>query len=437
MVESETRSRTFLFLQGLSSMFFRQLGKALAARGHTVLRINFNAGDWMFWRQPNAFGYRGRPEDWPKYVTEFMAEHRVTDIILFGDCRPLHRVAIAAAAELQVSVHVVEEGYLRPDWVTIERGGVNGHSSLPRNPDWYLEQARNLPPVENIDSIASSFRRRAREDLIYNISTMALWWMHPHYRTHRPWHPIVEYAGWAWRLLRQFDARRRARQHVAQLVDRSCQFLFPLQLDCDSQIRLHSPFKGMHAAIGTVLESFAAHAPAEAVLVVKEHPLDNGLVNWRRFTLAAADRLRIGERIIYLEDGDIAKLVRGAAGVVTVNSTTGTFALDAGVPVITLGNAIYNLQGLTFQDSLDQFWRNPKPPDAALFDAFRRVLVNRCLVRGGFFSDEGLSLLVEGAVGRLEAVSPSPASRGRDVLGGSQTGHDFGMGSATAAALRQ
>ena len=28
-----------------------------------------------------------------------------------------------------LTVHVVEEGYLRPDWVTIEQGGVNGHSS--------------------------------------------------------------------------------------------------------------------------------------------------------------------------------------------------------------------------------------------------------------------------------------------------------------------
>ena len=41
----------------------------------------------------------------------------------------------------------VEEGYVRPDWVTFEAGGVNGHSTLPRDPQWYLETAASLPPV--------------------------------------------------------------------------------------------------------------------------------------------------------------------------------------------------------------------------------------------------------------------------------------------------
>ncbi len=427
MIETEIHPRVFLFLQGLPSMFFKHLAVSLRSRGHVALRINFNAGDWMFWRNGDAFGYRGRAEDWPGYVADFITEHRVTDIILFGDCRPLHRAAIDVAADLQVSVHVVEEGYLRPDWVTIERGGVNGHSSLPRDPVWYFEQAEGLPDIVEIEGIPSSFRRRAREDLIYNISAMALWWLHPHYRTHRPWHAAVEYAGWSWRLLRHLNARRRARHHVAQLADHPCQFLFPLQLDCDSQIRLHSPFKGMHVAIQAVLVSFSVSAPAEAVLVIKEHPLDNGLVNWRRFTLAQAALLGISDRIVYLEDGDIAKLVRGAAGVVTVNSTTGTFALAAGVPVIALGQAIYNLQGLTYQGSLDQFWSAPTQPDAALFNAFRRVLVNRCLVRGGFFSDEGLALLVQGATRRLEAVLPSPVMKSHPAPGTAKIKPDLAM----------
>lgn len=436
ITEPACPQRRFLFLQGLASMFFQRLGAALDGRGHSVLRLNLNAGDWMFWRRGNAFGYRGTPEDWPAYVADFMTRHEVTDLVLFGDCRPMHRQAIQAAERMRISVHVVEEGYLRPDWVTIERGGVNGHSSLPRDPAWFLEQAAALPPVGDIDPISSSFRRRAREDLIYNITAMALWWMHPHYRTHRPWHPLVEYAGWGWRLWHKASARRRAREHVARLSEQSCRFLFPLQLDCDSQIRLHSPFAGMHAAIETVLQSFATHAPQEAVLVVKEHPLDNGLVNWRRFVSKVAERLGIAARIVYLEDGDIAKLVRLATGVVTVNSTTGTFALTAGVPVITLGDAIYDLQGLTFQGSLDRFWSAPTRPDPALFDAFRRVLVSRCLVRGGFFSDEGIDMLVQGAVVRLEAVAPAPASRRAQAASVHRRRYKMASSQAVAAQLR-
>ncbi|WP_458339329.1 capsular polysaccharide export protein, LipB/KpsS family, partial [Bordetella pertussis] len=36
---------------------------------------------------------------------------------------------VALARASGVRVHVFEEGYFRPHWVTLERGGVNAHSS--------------------------------------------------------------------------------------------------------------------------------------------------------------------------------------------------------------------------------------------------------------------------------------------------------------------
>lgn len=430
----QKRKRTFVFLQGLASQFFDQLGKTLAGRGHDVVRVNFNAGDRAFWRQKGAIDYRGRPEDWPAYFAALVSRLRITDLVLFGDCRPMHRAAIGIAEALCLPVHVVEEGYLRPDWVTIELGGVNGHSNLSRDPAWYREAAVGLPAVETIKAIPSSFARRAREDLLYNFSAMLLWPLFPHYQSHRPWHPIIEYLGWARRLLHGPAARRRSAAMLKRLHDGAPYFLFPLQLDCDSQIRLHSSFTGMSAAIETVLTSFASDAGPEAVLVVKEHPLDNGLTNWRRLTLGIAERLGLLERLVYLEDGDIATLVREAAGVVTVNSTTGTLALASGVPVITLGSAIYDLRGLTFQGELGAFWSDPAAPDAVLFDAFRRVLIQRCLVRGGFFSDAGIDLLVQGAIERLEAAVPAPSLPGRERVLQAATSGPVGYPAAAAVA---
>src|ERR1700753_2157524 len=97
---------------------------------------------------------------------------------------------------------------------------------------------------------------------------------------------------------------------------------------------------------------------------------------------------------------------------VTINSTSGTLALAAGVPVITLGQAVYDMPGLTFQGTLDAFWTEASPPDASLFAAFKRVLAHRCLVRGGFFSTEGVRLLTEGAVARLETLHAAHAVSG-------------------------
>jgi capsular polysaccharide export protein len=397
-----SKQRNFLFLQGLAGPFFNDLGNALADQGHGVHRVNFHFGDRLCWRRPGAVDYRGGLSAWPPFLEALLGERNITDVVLFGDCRPLHRAAIGVARQQQLQVHVFEEGYLRPDWVTLEVGGVNGHSTLPRDPNYYLEAAQKLPPVPPMPPVASSFARRAREDLVYNFGAMLLWPLYPGYRTHRPYHPLLEYAGWAKRLLGKAQARARSDHALQRLrADGRRYFVFPLQLDCDYQIRTHSSFKGMKAAIDHILGSFAHNAPRDTVLVVKAHPLENGLHNWRRVTLDTSETLNLGNRLIFLEEADIGALVRDAAGLVTINSTTGTLALAHGVPVVALGEAVYNIPRVTYQDHLDNFWASPSPPDSEAWEAFRRVLVHRCLVHGGFFSEEGRAMLVAASAARL------------------------------------
>ena len=65
---------------------------------------------------------------------------------------------------------------------------------------------------------------------------------------------------------------------------------------------------------------------------------------------------------------------------------------------------LINKLDLRDQGELDDFWRAPTPPDAALFDAFRRVLAARCLIPGSFFNEAGLRLAVGAAIERLEAT---------------------------------
>jgi capsular polysaccharide export protein len=93
---------------------------------------------------------------------------------------------------------------------------------------------------------------------------------------------------------------------------------------------------------------------------------------------------------------------------VTINSTSGTLALAEGVPVVALGRAIYDVSDITHQSGLDAFWKNPAAPDAATFAAFRRVLVDRCLIPGGFFSEEALNKVVLHAIARFEGKPIAP-----------------------------
>ena len=416
--------RTFLFLQGLASPFFVRLGKALRSRGHGVERVNLNLGDRLFWNLPGAVDYRGRFENWRSFLSRFMDERGVTDLVLFGDGRPYHRIAIATAQLRGVKVHVFEEGYFRPNWITMEDGGVNGFSGLPRDRAVIERQASELPAPVEPRPISGDMRSRTGWDVLYNCSNTFVPYLYPFYRRYRPNHCLVEYAGWVGRMIRGKAEKRRA-SAVERLLRKSKgpYFLLPLQLDSDYQIRLHSPFSAMTEVVDFVARSFAAHAPANAKLVVKLHPLDNGLVNRRRACQVTAHRTGLGDRLIYLDGGDGAELIDGSAGVVVVNSTMGTMAIERGRPTIALGQAIYDVDGLTHQGTLEGFWTKPAAPEAEVVEAFRKVVCARTQLNGGFYSRKAIAIAVEQSVRRL--VNGAHATRKRPAALGWETDHGY------------
>ena len=78
---------------------------------------------------------------------------------------------------------------MRPDWVTFEEGPVDGpFRRIPKN-YWlrYREKGRGLPEPATPPAVPGSFRRRAFEDVLYNLSSMAgVWLSFPHYAAHGP-----------------------------------------------------------------------------------------------------------------------------------------------------------------------------------------------------------------------------------------------------------
>ena len=393
--------RSFLFLQGPPGPFFWLLAQKIKERGSEVHRINLNGGDKYDW-PGEATDYRGRMSRWALYVDQFMRENQVTDLILFGDCRPMHMAAHQMAKLRQINVHVFEEGYIRPNWVTLEPDGVNGHSRLSRDPAWFLEQAKSLPPVPKLPNITASFQRRARDSYWYyhRVVTGRLLLRFPFYQAHRPGSILMEGFGWLWKFAQKKKTERQTAEALEKIRNTSY-FLFPLQLSSDYQIRTHSPFSSMQEAADYVFESFAAHAPADALLVVKEHPLDCSFFNWRRFVERRAKRSGISDRLIHIAGGNLDQLAQHSNGMVTVNSTSATFALAGNTPVAALGRAIYAVKGITHNGLLDEFWQAPQRPNPAVYDAFQRVLHNRCLIRGGFASKSATRILVATTVDRL------------------------------------
>ena len=119
-----------LLLQGPMGPFFWWLARDLRGRGANVHKVNFNAGDALFY-PVGGLSFRGAIDEWAGFLESLIRDNSIDEIVLFGDCRAYHRVAISVACRKGIAVRVFEEGYLRPDWITLEKGGVNGNSFLP------------------------------------------------------------------------------------------------------------------------------------------------------------------------------------------------------------------------------------------------------------------------------------------------------------------
>lgn len=391
-------------MQGVCSPFFTRLATALQDLGHQTRKVNFTVGDRMYWRHRGAVSYCAPMESLPSFYAEQFHNHGITDIVLFGDCRPIHRPAIELAKKQNLQVHVFEEGYFRPYWITLERDGVNGHSNLPRDPKWYRVQAQGLPHFDNGTPFKAPFWMRAAYDIGYNFWAGLNPILHRGVRSHVPHSPLAEYLSYARRGIRLKRYESPSRHMEARLISESSRapfFLMPLQLANDAQIIHHSPFKNMAEALQLALRSFSLHAPKNYRFAVKIHPLDPGFVNYRLLLKHWSVELGIDDRVFYLESGNLPALLSAASGVVTVNSTVGGSALIHGCPTIALGYALYNISGLTFQHGLDAFWTKKRRPNAKLYRDFRNVVIARSQINGGFYSNDGINLAVKNSLSRL------------------------------------
>lgn len=397
------RARNFLFLQGPPTMCFSRLAVEMRSRGHEVHAVNVNAGDALFWNGPVAANFRGKVDEWPDFVAALIGRLGTTDIVLFGDCRPMHVCAIHAAKAAGARVHVFELGYMRPGWVTLEEDGVNGHSSLPKDPGWYADVGSSLSPSVMSGIQEAGFASVGCRHVVYSAAMLLGRLHYPGYKYHRASHPALEALGW----LRKWAVS--GLQGRSESV-RGDYFLFPLQLESDQQIRSHSPFVCVQNALAVAVRSFAAHAPSGALLFVKSHPLSNSPGHCRSQTMQEAKMHGVSHRVVFVDGGDILPMIKGARGVVTINSTAGLKALAVGTPVAALGKSIYALPGLTHQNGLDSFWSDPVAPDAVVFDGFMRVLARTSLVPGSFYGRDSIALLVQNAAARIEAdMTPSRA----------------------------
>ena len=261
-----------LLLQGPVGPFFKRVAAALQDAGATsVQQDQLRRAATGSTTRARLDNYTGTLAEWPAYLGRFLSEHRIDAIVLYGDCRPVHRAAIQVAAERGLTYWVFEEGYIRPNYVTFERHGVNGFSGLPTDAAHYAALPTTMAPPEQ--EVGATFGAAANMAMAYfTASTLAK----PFFR-HRLHHRSLNMLeGLVW--VRSYARKLLYRPRQAPLLPKLCgpwskqYFLVGLQTAGDSQVLTHSGFDSVVHFIEEVLSSFAASAPPDVKLVVKHHP---------------------------------------------------------------------------------------------------------------------------------------------------------------------
>jgi capsular polysaccharide export protein len=379
--------RRTLLLQGPVGPFFARLACWLSQHGQHVVKVDFNGGDrWFSGSAPHRLAFRGPESEWTSWLAQLMRRERIEAIVLFGQMRPLHKQAMQLAAEQGMPVYVFEEGYFRPDYVTLEHGGVNAYSSLPLDAAFYRHQPE--PVSFTPRPTGQRFRKTALLATKYYLAAIVTHSSFPHHRYHRPLE-LREGPRWLRGGLRKLLYGWRQRNLLTLLCapERTHRwFLLPLQVAVDSQIVHHSHFKDMPTVIREVVASFAQHAHGDDWLVIKHHPMDRAYTDYAQLISQLARELGVSERVLYVHDLHMPTLLEHCRGVVTVNSTAGLQALLHHVPVCTLGECFYAVPGMVDPRPLEDFWQQPAAIDQALFQRFAHYAVTSTQLNVSFYA---------------------------------------------------
>ncbi|WP_283789629.1 capsule biosynthesis protein [Bermanella sp. WJH001] len=369
-----------LLLQGPLGPFFDHLARRFKQVGLPVHKIHFNGGDESYYYQNNALAFSGSPEQWPAFLSQFMRDHNIKLVMAYGDCRFYHHEAKRLCINNGVQYIALEEGYLRPNYITLEVNGVNGHSPIKHDG---VEAYRPMHTIHDEVVMPGNFLKRTRYAIKYYVTNILKKQKFAHYMHHRAYNAFAEAGCWI-RAYARKQFYKISEPSASRLTRKSDFFLVPLQVHNDAQIEFHSQYESIEHFIQEVMLSFALNKCTQR-LVIKHHPMDRGHVNYKQYINKLAKELGISQQVDYIHDQHLPTLLKACKGIVTINSTTALQAFYHEAPVKVMGNAFFNMPGLTDQKTLAEFWVNPEKPDMEFADRFRGYLLDHGQINGSFY----------------------------------------------------
>jgi capsular polysaccharide export protein len=386
--------RNILLLQGPIGPFFQELEDRLIENKNKVKRIIFNAGDNYFSKSKNKILFSGDVESWNDFFEDFIIVNEIDLVMMMGDSRMYHNTACKILNILDIEYFVFEQGYLRPNFITFEKQGVNFNSkTIPKHigifKQMHFEYSYKHNILKNNNSIKNNYFYLLKYTIIYGLCN---------YLNRSKFSSNDELNNYNLSFFRDgfkyvfgklnvvFN-KYKTKQFIKYIKENKFEkyFFVPLQLSNDTQIQLHSKYNDMFEFINEIMTSFSKHGKKEDFLIIKVHPLEIGLDKYNNYIKDLSKELNLDNRVLYIKDGPVGDLLQYSKGIITINSTVGISALYHLKPIKAMGKSIYNLDELTFSKSLDDFWKDPLHPNEQLVSNFINYILYYTQIPGSFY----------------------------------------------------
>jgi capsular polysaccharide export protein len=261
-------------------------------------------------------------------------------------------------------VHVFEEGYLRPYWVTYERGGANGNSPLMAMTIDEMRRALEGGDMEHAEAPArwGALRQHVFYGALYHGLVLLANRRYAAVKPHRALSVRQEFllylkrlALMSWHWLDRVAATRASCAAPIPITSRCCNW---------NTTPASATMARSHRRRNSSRRSSPVSPPARPRTTTSCSRPIRSRTGARRCAdgiRRAARRFGIGDRVHFVRGGKLAPLLDGARSAVTVNSTRAAGAL-ARTSAQVLRGRVYRKPELVSDQPLDRILQGPGTP---------------------------------------------------------------------------
>lgn len=397
-----------LLLQGPVGPFFKILANEFESSGAKVSHVCFNAADEFFSNSRHRVCYTKSDKEWFGWLESVHDLAPFDLIVLFGCERSRHVTAIEFGEKHSIPVLCLEEGYVRPGFITAELSGNNRRSPLKDiDIDVINLNGVTMPTAAS----GSSFNAMAWYGFVYYVIRQTGILLGRTAGNHHKDRKLVPEAYYWLRNVYRKQTRHWHNERVLETLfneQRRNYVVVPMQVRDDGQLLAAGRGWNNEKVIESLIPSFAKHAPSELLLVFKAHPLERGHTDAKSKISRLAALHGVSKRVVYIDDGSMGQVTKYAKAMMTINSTSALSALHFNIPIAVLGDAMFRRDDLATCineiSEIDSFWSSIPESNPIKNEKFMSALRSMSLLAGDFYSFKNMPLAAKEIANKSKAL---------------------------------